>query len=142
VGVGSESLVDLVTRARGPFKVNAFAEAAALAALGDGADALGWVSHHAALAIDVRERLVVELRALGLESLPSAANFVFVPTARAQSLARVMRERGVLVRALSGLERDLPALRASRGEALRIGVGPWETMETMLDSLREALACA
>jgi histidinol-phosphate aminotransferase len=142
VGIGSESLVDLVTRARGPFKVNALAEAAALAALGNGPDALGWVSRHATLAVEVRERLVVELRSLGLEPLPSAANFVFVPTARAQSLARAMRDRGVLARALSGLERDLPALRVSQGHALRIGVGAWEMMETVLDSLREALTCA
>jgi histidinol-phosphate aminotransferase len=141
VGVGSASLVDLVTRARGPFKVNALAETAALAALGDGPDALGWVSRHAALAIEVRERLMMELRTLGLEPLPSAANFVFVPTARAQALGRAMRDRGVLARALSGLPRDLPALRASQGHALRIGVGPWEMMATMLDVLREALTC-
>jgi histidinol-phosphate aminotransferase len=142
VGIGSESLVDLVTRARGPYKVNALAEAATLATLGDGPDALGWVSRHAALAVACRERLAAELRVLGLEALPSAANFLFVPTARAQALARAMRDRGVLVRALSGLPRDLPVLRVSQGNALRIGVGPWEMMESLLDSLREALRCA
>jgi histidinol-phosphate aminotransferase len=141
-GVGSEMVVDLVTRARGPYKVNALAECAALAALGDEPDALGWVSRHVALAIASRDRLAVELRALGLEPLPSAANFLFVPTARASSLARAMRERGVLVRAMQGLPRDLAALDASGGQALRIGVGPWEMMETVLGTLREALECA
>jgi histidinol-phosphate aminotransferase len=141
-GVGSRMVVDLVTRARGPYMVNAFAECAALAARGEGPDALGWVSRHAALAVECRERLAEGLRALGLEPFPSAANFLFVPTARASSLARAMRERGGLVRALSGLPRDLAALDASGGQALRIGVGPWEMMETVLGSLGEALACA
>jgi histidinol-phosphate/aromatic aminotransferase/cobyric acid decarboxylase-like protein len=100
------------------------------------------VARHAALAVQHRERLDAELRARGLEPAPSAANFLFVPTPRAPALARALRDRGVLVRELSGLPRDLPALDASQGRALRIGVGPWETMEIVLRSLDEALACA
>jgi histidinol-phosphate/aromatic aminotransferase/cobyric acid decarboxylase-like protein len=46
------------------------------------------------------------------------------------------------VRVLSGLPQDVPALRGAEGHALRIGVGPWETMERVLEALREALACA
>jgi hypothetical protein len=53
-----------------------------------------------------------------------------------------MRRRGVLVRALSGLPRDIPALAATGGDALRIGVGPWATMERVLGAFVEALACA
>jgi histidinol-phosphate aminotransferase len=141
-GVGSPEVVDLVTRARGPYKVNAFAEAAATAALQPRTDALGWVTSHATLAVAIRERLSDELRALGFELAPSAANFVFVPTAHAQSLARTMRRRGVLVRAFSGLPQDVTALRAAHGCGLRIGVGPWETMTRVLDALQEAMACA
>jgi len=141
-GIGSAAIVDAVTRARGPYKVNALAEAAAIAALSDGADALEWVTERAALAVTIRERLASALRGLGLEPAPSAGNFLFVPTARAPGVARAMRERGVLVRALSGLPQDVPALKAADGHALRIGVGPWESMERLLDALREALACA
>ena len=141
-GVGSAAIVDAVTRARGPYKVNALAEAAAVAALSDGADALGWVTEHAALAIANRERLATGLRELGLEPAPSAGNFLFVPTSRAPAIASAMRERGVLVRGLSGLPHDVPAMRAAEGHALRIGVGPWEAMEQLLAALREALACA
>ncbi|MEO8560448.1 MAG: histidinol-phosphate transaminase [bacterium] len=140
-GVGSEMVIDLVSRARGPYKVNALAESAVLAALGDEPDGLGWVSRHVALAIRIRERLSMEIRALGLDPAPSAGNFVFVPTARAATLAHAMRERGVLVRALSGLPRALSVLEASEGQALRIGVGPWAVMERVLEALREALAC-
>ena len=58
-----------------------------------------------------------------------------VPSARSVLLARGLRERGVLVRAFAGLPRELEALAASNGEALRIGIGPWETMQAVLDAL-------
>ena len=141
-GVGSAAIVDAVTRARGPYKLNAFAETAAIAALSDDADALGWVTERAALAVAIRERLAAALRALGLEPAPAAGNFLFVPTPRAEAIAREMRARGVLVRSLSGLPQDVTALQAADGRALRIGVGPWESMERLLDALGEALACA
>jgi histidinol-phosphate aminotransferase len=134
-GVGGTEVVGMVERARGPYKVNALAERAVLAALVESDDALGWVRAHAALAVENRERLAAGLRALGLAPLPSAANFVFVPTARARLIARGLRERGVLVRAFSGLPMDLAPLAASEGAALRIGVGPWEMMQAVLDAL-------
>ena len=139
-GVGNRDVVGMVERARGPYKVNALAERAVLAALDDTNDGLGWVRVHAALAVENRERLVVALRALNMVPLPSSANFVFVPTARAATLAARMRARGVLVRAFTGLPRDLPALAGSNGDALRIGIGPWEMMEQVLQALTEALA--
>jgi len=141
-GVGSTAVVDPVTRARGPYKVNALAEAAAIASLAEGPDALGWVTEHAALAVTVRERLANALRELGFEPATSAGNFLFVPTSRAAAIAREMRRRGVLVRALGNLPQDVPALRSAEGHALRIGVGPWQSMERLLEALREALACA
>jgi hypothetical protein len=51
-----------------------------------------------------------------------------------------MRDRGVLVRALAGLPRDLDALRVSEGEALRIGVGPWPAMQAVIDAVTDAIA--
>lgn len=141
-GVGARALTELVERARGPYKVNVLAERAALASLVHDDDGAGWVRRHAALAVEVRERLAAGLRALGLVPLPSAANFLFVPTADARAIAAALRERGVLLRALSGLPRDLAALDAAEGCALRIGVGPWEAMQTVLDLLREVTPCA
>ena len=141
-GVGSAAIVDAVTRARGPYKLNALAETAAIAALSEDADAIGWVTERAALAVAIRERLAAALRALGLEPAPAAGNFLFVPTPRAEAIAREMRARGVLVRSLNGLPQDVPALQAADGRALRIGVGPWESMERLLDALGEAVACA
>jgi histidinol-phosphate aminotransferase len=136
-GVGSADLVRLVERARGPYKVNALAERAVLAALQESDDALGWVRAHAALAVENRGRLSAALRELGFTALPSAANFLLVPDARAVQLARRLREEGVLVRAFSGLPRELPPFASSNGEAMRIGVGPWEVMQTVLGALAE-----
>ena len=141
-GVGSAGIIEPIIRARGPYKVNALAEAAAIAALGEGSDAIGWVTSHAALAVEIRGRLAAELQRFGLAPAPAAGNFLFVPIARAQAIAAAMCRRGVLVRALSGLPQDVPALAATGGDALRIGVGPWEAMERVLDALAEALACA
>lgn len=139
-GFGAPSLVGVVERVRGPYKLNVLAEHAALAALGDGPDALAWVREHAAQAVRNRERLIAALVADGLRPLTSDANFVFVPAADAATIGRRMVERGVLVRSMRGLDTSHPTLRASGGQGLRIGVGPWEQMERVIGALREAVA--
>ncbi len=126
-GAGAPALVDEVEKSRGPYKVGALAERAALAALS--AD-LPWMRAHAAQAVSLRERLVTALGNLGLSPLPSAANFVLVPVSDAVEIAARMRARGVAVRPLPELPRF--------GDALRITVGPWPMLEACLDALREA----
>ncbi len=127
-GVGSEAIVREVEKARGPYKLNAPAERAAAAALGEG---LPWVKEHAAKACEIRARLTTRLRSMSLRVLPSEGNFVLVETGRAPTLAAVLRAQGIQVRLFSGL----PGI----GDALRIGVGPWPVMERVLDALAEAL---
>jgi histidinol-phosphate aminotransferase len=139
-GIGSREAIGMIERARGPYKVNAMAERAALAALDDTRDALGWVRAHARLAVDTRDRLAAALETLGFVALPSASNFLCVPTPHAMRLAKRLRERGVLVRGLAGLPRDLDVFARSAGEALRIGVGPWEMMQAVIDALEEVAA--
>lgn len=133
-GVGAPALIGEVAKARGPYKVNALAERAAVAAVTAG---LPWVEEHARHAIELRERLADALRALGLAPLPSAANFVLVPVAAepgAVEIARRMRESSVAVRPFAAL----PVI----GDALRISVGPWPLLERALASLESALASA
>jgi histidinol-phosphate aminotransferase len=139
--IGHSEVVEPIVRARGPYKVNALAESAAVAALAEGPDGIGWVTGHAALAIQVRTRLADQFLALGHAPAPSAGNFLFVPVTRARAIAEGMCRRGVLVRALSGLPVNIPALAATGGEALRIGVGPWDAMAQVLDAFMEARAC-
>ena len=134
-GVGQPSLVDAIERVRGPYKVNSAAERAAIASLGANSDGRVWVEQCAARARESRERLIEELRRLGLAPLPSDANFVLVPIRNANDVALRMRARGVRVRVHSQLPIELSAFAATGGEALRIGVGPWTLMMRVLDAL-------
>ncbi|HEX5830151.1 MAG TPA: aminotransferase class I/II-fold pyridoxal phosphate-dependent enzyme, partial [Gemmatimonadaceae bacterium] len=125
---GAPALVAEVEKSRGPYKVNALAERAALAALRED---LPWVRARIAEAVTNRERLADGLRAIGLAPLPSNANFVLVPVTDAAALAQRLRDAGVAVRPFSAL----PTI----GDALRISVGPWEMMEECLHLLDAAL---
>jgi histidinol-phosphate aminotransferase len=125
-GTGSARLVREVEKARGPYKVTSLAERAVAATLGED---LAWVRNHALRAREMRERLAAELRALGLDVLPSQANFVMVRTPRARELADRLRVSGVAVRLFTGL----PVV----GDALRIGVGPWEMLQRVVDVMRD-----
>jgi histidinol-phosphate aminotransferase len=138
---GSAPVVGMVERARGPYKVSVLAERAARAALADTSDALGWVRRHARLAVEIRERVASALAAIDLPPLPSAANFLCIPTVDAPRLAVRLRERGVLVRQFSGMSCEPRALADAGGAALRVGIGPWELMQRFLDALAEARAC-
>ena len=127
-GIGAPAVVAEVEKSRGPYKVNALAERAAVAALTEDLD---WVREHVRLAIELRERFTADLERLGLAPLPSAANFVLVPVRDAAETARRMREQGVAVR-------PFPAL-PHIGDALRISIGPWDMMEACLTALRASL---
>ncbi|HEX2780908.1 MAG TPA: aminotransferase class I/II-fold pyridoxal phosphate-dependent enzyme [Gemmatimonadaceae bacterium] len=129
---GAPALVAEVEKSRGPYKVNALAERAALAALGEG---LAWARSHVTEAIANRERLASELRSRGLSPLPSTANFVLVPVAAANERAKQMRALGVAVRPFEGLPPLGSELAATGGSALRISVGPWEMIEAALGAL-------
>jgi histidinol-phosphate/aromatic aminotransferase/cobyric acid decarboxylase-like protein/imidazoleglycerol phosphate dehydratase HisB len=52
--------------------------------------------------LEERERLAGELRALGLEPLPSRANFLFVPVEKPEELANRLLTRGCVVRVTGG----------------------------------------
>jgi histidinol-phosphate aminotransferase len=126
--VGAPALVGEVEKSRGPYKVNAVAERAAVAALTRDA---AWVREHVRLAVELRDRLVGELRRIGLAPLPSSANFVLVPVVGAPRVAEAMRSAGVAVRPFGAL----PGI----GDALRISVGPWEMLERCLTELDRSL---
>jgi len=138
-GVGARELTRLVARARGPYKVNAMAERAVRASLQDIDGGIGWVRARAQDVIANRAQLAEALTARGLDVLPSAANFVFVPTRNATTISRGLVERGVLVRVMSGIPEEPDALASSGGTGLRIGVGPWEMMQRFLEALDAVL---
>ena len=70
-----------------------------------------------------------ELRALGLQPMESATNFLCVPTPQATAIAAKLREKGISVRAFQ----KLPGI----GDALRITAAPWNIMQTVVDAVRQ-----
>ena len=127
-GLAAPEVVQVLEKVRGPYKVNVLGEKAALAALSED---LGWVRARASEAIALRDRLRTALEALGLRALPSAANFLCLPVPDSVSLGQALLGRGIKVRVL----RALPGI----GDAIRVGIGPWEQMERLLTTLREVL---
>ena len=123
-GIGSPEVVGEIMKARGPYKVNALAERAAISALENDQR---WVAERVADVVANRARFRQELALRGISSLPSAANFVLVPVKDCAAVSQQLRRQGIGVRALP----SLPVI----GDALRIGIGPWDLMERCLDAL-------
>lgn len=124
--VGDARLVQAVRKSTGPYKVNAIAEGAAIAALESDAD---WMRTRAAEAVQTRARVTDALRAMGLSPLDSRGNFVAIPVPDARVFAAGVAARGVAVRAFVGL----PVF----GDLIRVGMGPWPLMERFLAAVRE-----
>lgn len=125
--VGPAALIAEIEKSRGPYKVNAVAEAAALAVLDEGRD---WTAARVRDVVQNRARMSDELSRLGLRVLPSAANFVLAalpPGERADDWNRHLRAGGVAVRPFAAL----PGL----GECVRITIGPWSMMQRALASI-------
>ncbi|MBI2684206.1 MAG: aminotransferase class I/II-fold pyridoxal phosphate-dependent enzyme [Actinobacteria bacterium] len=95
--VGPEAIVHALSRARNAFDVNAVAQAAAIASLGE---AEAHLPGRVALVRSERERLRMGLAALGLAPFASQGNFVFVEFGRerAQRVNAALLARGVIVR--------------------------------------------
>jgi histidinol-phosphate aminotransferase len=123
-------VVDAVNRIRGPFNVNAAAQAAGIAAIGDTAHVEAARAHNERWL----EWLQVELRKLGLEVTPSVGNFVliqFATAAAAEQADAYLSERGLILRRVKAYK--LP-------NALRMTVGSEEANRLVVAALAEFLA--
>jgi histidinol-phosphate aminotransferase len=125
-GVGSPDVVCRVEAARGPYKISAISERVAIECINSD---LSWVRQHVTEVIAIRQRFATELSSIGLMTLESNANFVLVPVDDAMRVETQMRVRGIAVRPFTGL--------TGIGDAIRITIGPWESMQLCMDALRE-----
>jgi histidinol-phosphate aminotransferase len=125
-GVATPPLVGEVRKARGPYKVNAVAERAATAAL---TNDRAWMVGIATEVRELRVRLRDKLVSIGLNPLPSQANFLCVPVPDSRHLGARLQARRIAVRALVAV----PGV----GDALRIGLAPWPVLERVVEALRE-----
>lgn len=125
-GIAVPPLVAALEKVREPFNVNRLAQAAALAALED--------QHHVEQTRRINqsglERLMAGCTKLGLEYVPSAANFLLVRVGDAHAVFEALMRRGVIVRPMGTY--DLP-------EWIRISVGLPEEIDRCLEALRHVL---
>jgi len=122
-------VVGAINRARGPFNVNAPAQAAGIAALSDTAHVEHAVAHNA----QWLPWLTEEITKLGLEVTPSVANFVLIhfpkqPGKTAKDADAFLMKRGLVFRQVGAYK--LP-------NALRMTVGTEEANRLAITALKE-----
>ena len=122
-GYGAAELCTLLNRVRQPFNVNAIAQVAALAALDDRAFAEKCARENRAGLNQLEEGC----RKLGLEYVPSVANFMLVRVGEGIRIFEALQKRGIIVRPVKSY--GLP-------EWVRVTVGTREQNERLLEGLR------
>ncbi len=129
--IGHRDLIEALNRIKNSFNsypIDAIAQTAALASLADE----DYFQQARQRIISTRQAMTTQLRELGFEVLPSAANFVFARhrSAAAEQLYLQLKQKGVLVRYFNKPRID---------NYLRITVGTDEQTEALISSLREIL---
>lgn len=124
-----EAVADVLNRIRGPFNVNGPALAAGVAAMKDQKHIDQSAEHNETWA----KWLTTEISALGLEVLPSAANFLCVhfpqtPGKTANDADAFLMKRGLILRQISAY--GMP-------DFLRLSIGSEEANRLVVEALRE-----
>ena len=123
-GIGHVNLITALEKVRQPFNINAVAQAAALAALDDTAH-LEKTRRINARGLKLYTRT---FRKLGLEFVPSGANFILVRVGDGARVFLELQKRGIIVRPMAGYQ--LP-------EWIRISIGTPKENRRCLDALKD-----
>jgi histidinol-phosphate aminotransferase len=123
-GLAAPEIIEVLQKARQPFNANGIAQAGALAGLRDAAhmDETRRVTHEG------RGFLQSEFLDMGLEFVPSHANFVLVRVGDGKKVFDALLRRGIIVRAMGSY--GLP-------EWIRVSVGTMPQNELFVAALRE-----
>ena len=125
-GIGHPELIAALEKVRQPFNINALAQAGALAALDD--------TEHAARTLQNNKAGLKffenAFRGLGLQFLPSSANFVLVQVGDGARVSGELQKLGIITRPMAGYQ--LP-------EWVRITVGTPAENERCVAGLRKVL---
>ncbi|MGB3120136.1 MAG: histidinol-phosphate transaminase [Verrucomicrobiales bacterium] len=126
-GLGPAHLVDVLQKCRQPFNANAIAQAGALAGLLDDEHQ----ERTRQLNFEGRAFLEHSFSEMGLEYVPSHANFVLVKVGDSGAVFQAMLRRGIIIRDMRSYQ--LP-------EWVRISVGTMEQNRRCISVLREVLS--
>jgi histidinol-phosphate aminotransferase len=125
-GIGHPDFVAALEKIRQPFNINSVAQAGALAALDD--------ARHIERTRKTNSRglrlYARTFRRLGLEFIPSSANFILVRVGDGQRVFEELQKRGVIVRPMGGYQ--LP-------EWVRISVGTTRENQRCIEALTAVL---
>ncbi len=125
--VGPKEVVAWMHRIRQPFNVNSVAQWGALAALDD--------SDHVKRSLEANragmEYLTGELSRMGLEYVPSQANFILLHVGDGSAIFQKLLQRGVIVRPMGGYE--LP-------EYIRVTIGTAKENARFINELKGIIA--
>ena len=125
-GYAAPELAALLNRVRQPFNVNAIGQAAAIAALDDGEFVEKCRRENRAGLAQLEEGL----KLLGLETVPSVANFILVKVGDGARVFTELQKRGVIVR---------PMRPYGMPEWLRLTVGTSAQNNRLLSTLAQVL---
>jgi histidinol-phosphate aminotransferase len=128
-GLAQPALTQLMARVRQPFNVNSLAQAAAIAAFQDDE----FLAQSAQVNAAGKQQLEEAFKALGLEYVPSFANFVLVKVGDAAAVNNELLKRGVIVR---------PVAADGLPEWLRVSIGLQHENTRFIEALREVLVKA
>jgi histidinol-phosphate aminotransferase len=120
-------LARVIAAAKTPFSVNAAAQAAAIAALGDEA----WMQATVARLREERVRVSAALANLGFTAAPSQTNFLFVDCSdESAAIAADLLKEGIIVK---------PWREAGYERYLRVTIGLWQENDRFLRALERRL---
>jgi histidinol-phosphate aminotransferase len=125
-GIGHPEFIAALEKVRQPFNTNAISQAGALAALEDD-DHIQRTRRNNAKGLRYLEQ---ELRALGLEVIPSHANFILAKVNDGPAVFQSLQQQGVIVRPMGGYQ--LP-------DWIRISVGTPEQNQRCIEVLKRVL---
>jgi histidinol-phosphate aminotransferase len=126
-GLTTPEIAEVLQKCRQPFNTNTIAQAGAIAGLAD--------EEHQQQTRDLNDEGLAfyhsAFEEMGLEYIPSVANFVLVKVGDGDAVFDAMLKRGVIIRAMRGYK--LP-------EWVRISIGTMEQNYRCIETLKEALA--
>lgn len=122
-GIGHPEFIAAFEKVRQPFNTNVIAQAGAQAALSDDKHVSRTRQNNSA----GLRLLETELATLGLEIIPSSANFILTKVGDGHGVFQALQKQGVIVRPMGGYQ--LP-------EWIRISVGTPEENARCMDALR------
>jgi len=125
--VSSAEIAELLNRVRQPFNMNSLAQVAAVAALGE----QDWVQQCCSDNNAELERLSNNLRELGIDCLPSLANFLLADIPLADECYEFLLRQGIIVRPVANY--GLPGY-------LRITLGTRSENDRLLAALTDFMA--